>query len=143
MTRRPGRAPATRREFLSACGACGLATLGLGGLAACQTGPSGPPAPVEVPLAEIEAKGRVEVRLGDSPVEIRKTPRGLEARSLLCPHTGCHVRWREDRQDYRCTCHEGMFDEQGRVIQGPPPRALDAVALLVRDGLAVVGGASE
>ena len=48
-------------------------------------------------------------------------------RSRRCTHLGCPVTWRSATSKYHCACHGGQFDEAGRVVAGPPPRALDVL----------------
>ena len=47
------------------------------------------------------------------------------AMSNICTHLGCRVRWIDDTQEFFCPCHNGVFDKQGLVVSGPPPRPLD------------------
>jgi len=47
------------------------------------------------------------------------------AMSNICTHLGCRVRWIADREQFYCPCHDGVFDKEGNVISGPPPRPLD------------------
>ncbi|MFO0982698.1 MAG: ubiquinol-cytochrome c reductase iron-sulfur subunit [Planctomycetota bacterium] len=38
-----------------------------------------------------------------------------------CTHLGCSVRWdRRTNDGFRCPCHGGVFDADGRVVKGPP-----------------------
>jgi menaquinol-cytochrome c reductase iron-sulfur subunit len=53
--------------------------------------------------------------------------------SNICTHLGCRVRWISDRQQFYCPCHDGVYDKQGNVISGPPPRPLDRYELKVDD----------
>jgi Rieske Fe-S protein len=32
---------------------------------------------------------------------------------------------------FRCPCHGGVFDAEGNVVEGPPPRPLDRVEVRV------------
>lgn len=41
-----------------------------------------------------------------------------------CSHLGCSVRWEAERDSFRCPCHLGIFDREGRVVEGPPPEPL-------------------
>jgi cytochrome b6-f complex iron-sulfur subunit len=77
-----------------------------------------------VPLDALEARGRLELQHAGEPVELRQTAAGPVARSLLCTHFGCRVRWHAERSGYRCTCHEATFDEGGRPLTGPAQRPL-------------------
>jgi menaquinol-cytochrome c reductase iron-sulfur subunit len=51
----------------------------------------------------------------------------VRAMSAQCTHLGCQVRWAADEQKFRCPCHGGVFDAQGNVLDGPPPRPLDTM----------------
>ncbi len=45
--------------------------------------------------------------------------------SNICTHAGCAVRWEPDKQVFYCPCHNGMYNINGQVAAGPPPRPLD------------------
>jgi menaquinol-cytochrome c reductase iron-sulfur subunit len=45
--------------------------------------------------------------------------------SNVCTHLKCRVRWEDARRAFFCPCHDGLFDIDGNVISGPPPRPLD------------------
>src|SRR5574341_475179 len=47
------------------------------------------------------------------------------AMSNICTHLGCRVRWIANQQKFFCPCHNGIFDKNGNVVSGPPPRPLD------------------
>ncbi len=47
------------------------------------------------------------------------------AMSNICTHLGCRVRWIAEKSGFYCPCHDGVFDAQGNVVSGPPPRPLD------------------
>ncbi len=49
----------------------------------------------------------------------------ITAISATCTHLGCNVYWDEASKNFRCPCHAGVYDFEGKVIKGPPPRALD------------------
>jgi menaquinol-cytochrome c reductase iron-sulfur subunit len=45
-----------------------------------------------------------------------------------CTHLGCAYSWRTDGEyagKFFCPCHDGVYDKQGTVLGGPPPRPLD------------------
>ncbi len=44
--------------------------------------------------------------------------------SDACTHLSCKVHWNEERGAFVCPCHDGIFDKQGNVVSGPPPRPL-------------------
>lgn len=54
---------------------------------------------------------------------------------VRCTHLGCPVRWEPGQREFISPCHNGLFDEQGRVTAGPPPRPLDRFEWKVEDGV--------
>jgi menaquinol-cytochrome c reductase iron-sulfur subunit len=64
--------------------------------------------------------------------------RSYVAMSNVCTHLGCRVRWIADQQIFFCPCHNGVFDKNGEVISGPPPRALDRYETKVEDAVLYV-----
>jgi len=74
-----------------------------------------------------------------APVELLRTDSGIVARSLLCTHFGCRVRWSDEQVRYVCACHGGAFDADGQPVSGPPNRPLPLVRFEVADGEVVVG----
>jgi menaquinol-cytochrome c reductase iron-sulfur subunit len=59
--------------------------------------------------------------------------------SVYCTHTGCPVNWVDDARLFICPCHGGIFDNEGRVSAGPPPRPLDRAPVRIRDGRLEIG----
>jgi len=56
---------------------------------------------------------------------LRKSDTDVVVFSNKCTHLGCHVNWNTDKKEYICPCHDGIFDINGNVLGGPPPRPLD------------------
>ena len=56
---------------------------------------------------------------------VRTGEREIKAISTVCTHLGCTVFWQKDRQEFFCPCHNGRFDKNGIVLEGPPPAPLD------------------
>ncbi len=52
-----------------------------------------------------------------------------------CPHLGCGYKWRRTKSNpdgvFLCPCHLSLYDEAGKVIDGPAPRGLDVLPLEV------------
>jgi Rieske Fe-S protein len=88
------------------------------------------------PLGELAVGVEREVRLPDGG-ELRVTRHGAGAEpsdfvalSDRCPHLGCRVRWEAALQRYRCPCHDGTFDRDGRPTGGPPARSGSSLSRL-------------
>jgi menaquinol-cytochrome c reductase iron-sulfur subunit len=45
--------------------------------------------------------------------------------STVCTHMGCLVHWDDSKKEFLCPCHGGVYDVDGKVLAGPPPRPLD------------------
>jgi cytochrome b6-f complex iron-sulfur subunit len=102
--------------------------------------------PERVPGAEsLPPGGSSAVRIAGEPALLLKTESGYRAFSLVCTHLGCVVRWRPDEARkknsqkkiagrFACPCHGGVFDSEGQVVSGPPPRALERLEVRERNG---------
>jgi Rieske Fe-S protein len=63
------------------------------------------------------------------------------AYSQKCTHLSCAVYYAHDERKLVCPCHHGFFAvDDGRVLQGPPPRPLPRVRLERRGDLLVAVG---
>jgi cytochrome b6-f complex iron-sulfur subunit len=111
----------------------------LAALSGCSKKPALKPTQALVPLADVPKNGRLKILVAGRPVELRRTEHGVFARSLLCSHFGCTVAWHPERQEYLCPCHEGVYDADGAVVAGPPPKGLANVAVAVHGNDLVVG----
>jgi menaquinol-cytochrome c reductase iron-sulfur subunit len=58
---------------------------------------------------------------------------------IHCTHVGCPVRWNAQADRFFSPCHGGMFDKDGRVLAGPPPRPLDRYEYKVEKGILYAG----
>lgn len=69
-------------------------------------------------------------------VYLRRTPDSVVALNVVCPHAGCFVRLLPDEGRFACPCHNSSFDLDGTVndTASPAPRAMDALAVEVRNG---------
>ncbi|HEU0078626.1 MAG TPA: FAD-dependent oxidoreductase, partial [Longimicrobiaceae bacterium] len=138
--------------ILKLTGAEGLQRDGNGALEVVLTSPLEVPAvdgahpPEATVVGSVErssvdaAPGGVSVSLKGEPVTVRRGgDGGYEALSRRCTHAGCETRWEAASQEFRCPCHGGVFDREGRPTAGPPPRPLVRLATEVEgDAVRVV-----
>jgi menaquinol-cytochrome c reductase iron-sulfur subunit len=54
----------------------------------------------------------------------RKNEQEVKVFSNVCTHLSCRVKWDDANKNYLCPCHAGIFDIEGNVQDGPPPRPL-------------------
>jgi Rieske Fe-S protein len=62
------------------------------------------------------------------------------ALSNICTHLGCRVRWIDEASQFYCPCHNGIFDKEGKVVSGPPPRPLDRYEVKTVDNQLFIKG---
>jgi Rieske Fe-S protein len=67
----------------------------------------------------------------------------VEAFTTICPHLGCSVDWRGDRDRFICPCHGGTFMSGGSLDEkqanNPAPRGMDSLELEIdKDGFIAV-----
>jgi len=54
--------------------------------------------------------------------------------SASCSHLGCIVTWDDEQKIFKCPCHDGRYDGEGRVVSGPPPGPLRRHKTRMEDG---------
>lgn len=78
---------------------------------------------------------------GDNCILVRTAEDRFVAYSQKCTHLSCAVYYSRQNNRLECPCHEGYFSiEDGRVLQGPPPRPLPKVEIEQRGGRLVALG---
>lgn len=83
-------------------------------------------------------------RFGSHPGLLILNAQGeYRALSATCTHLSCTVQYRGDLGHVWCACHNGMYDQNGRNISGPPPRPLEAFQVNLRGEEIVVRRATR
>jgi len=83
-----------------------------------------------VPLGE----GQV-VEIGGENVAVYRGQDGVvHTISPVCTHAGCIVHWNAGEKTWDCPCHGGRYTPDGKVIEGPPVKALAPVQVEVKAG---------
>lgn len=90
--------------------------------------------PVKLEFVERKRDAWVTTERRSSVWLLTANSRDFIAFDPRCTHLGCPYRWDEGKKQFLCPCHTAVFDVDGKVISGPPPRPLD------RYPLKVVGG---
>jgi Rieske Fe-S protein len=55
-----------------------------------------------------------------------------KAYSGICTHLNCTVQFKDNTRQIWCACHNGLYDLNGKVVSGPPPRPLEEFTVRVR-----------
>ena len=88
---------------------------------------------------EIKVNSGQIFKFGSRPGILIRTPAGeLRAFSAICTHLNCTVQYRTDLSHIWCACHNGHYDLNGKNVEGPPPRPLDAYVVNARGNQIVV-----
>lgn len=142
----PSNSEVTRRRFLTLLFGAASA-VGLGAVVA-------PVVRFAYPVAKEQVFERVKVgTTGAVPPEgiafeyqdtpamlIMKQDKSYAAFSRVCTHLGCIAKWEGNKNRFHCPCHAGLFDENGMVTGGPPPKPLTKYKLVVEGNNIFVEG---
>jgi Rieske Fe-S protein len=101
-----------------------------------------PPRTAEPSLSEVDLDlkpsdippntGRIVPFAGKAVLLFRTAAGELKAFGGTCTHLACTVQYRPQRSDIWCACHDGVYDANGTVVSGPPPRPLTRIDVNVR-----------
>jgi cytochrome b6-f complex iron-sulfur subunit len=129
----------SRRQFAKAA-CCSALAMGAGWMMRDKILPL-PPATEPKFVARVEEMSVGASRLFRYPTEdhpailVRLSESEFAAYSQACTHLMCPVHYQHTKKQFYCPCHEGFFSAQdGRVLAGPPPRALPRYPVEIREG---------
>lgn len=89
--------------------------------------------PVKLDYIQRQGDGWITVE-GRSSVWVVRDGVNVTAFNPHCTHLGCAYRWDDKREQFLCPCHSGVYDKQGKVVSGPPPRPLDTYHSKIEEG---------
>ena len=91
-------------------------------------------APVKIQITIEQRDGWRKV-LSEKAVYVLKAPDGRpRVLSAVCPHLGCSIGWNDEREQFVCPCHNGVFASDGTLVSGPPPRGMDELDATIESG---------
>lgn len=97
---------------------------------------------VAAQAAQLKPNSGMVFKFGSKPGLLVRSPDGeLHAFNAVCTHLECTVQYKADTSKIWCACHNGMYDLQGNVISGPPPRPLERLVVNLRGDDVVVSRA--
>jgi len=95
---------------------------------------------ISLKKAEILLGEAKEIALDSLPIIIINRPgKGFIALSRVCSHLGCLVDYSKIQNNVICPCHGAIFDLEGNVVSGPPPKPLQRFPLKVEGESIVIG----
>jgi menaquinol-cytochrome c reductase iron-sulfur subunit len=87
--------------------------------------------PTKIPYRHMRKDGWKMVETRRTAFLMQREDGSLIALTNRCTHLGCGVDWNSNAQRFICPCHGGAFDALGRVLEGPPPKALEQLPVKV------------
>ncbi|MBI5204198.1 MAG: Rieske (2Fe-2S) protein [Nitrospirae bacterium] len=95
---------------------------------------------VVIKRSEIPAGSAKDIVVDNIPSIVINVPdRGFIALSRVCTHLGCLVEYDKIKKRLLCPCHAGIYDLEGKVVSGPPPKPLQKFVLMVAGEDIVIG----
>lgn len=89
---------------------------------------------------EVPSGRAKELLLNNKPVVVINIPgKGYVVLSRICTHLGCLVQYDSEKRLFVCPCHAGVYDLEGKVISGPPPRPLERIPVKVEGEEIIIG----
>jgi cytochrome b6-f complex iron-sulfur subunit len=70
---------------------------------------------------------------------LHRQDKGYIALSRTCTHLGCLVDYNKNKQKLICPCHAGIYDLEGNIVSGPPPKPLTVLQLKIEGDTIVIG----
>ena len=96
--------------------------------------------PILTSFKALRADAYVQPQLTNVPVFVLNRGKDqFTVYDVRCTHLGCPVSWDPDKKEFLSPCHNGVFDIDGNVVAGPPPRPLDRYEFKIEDGVLFAG----
>jgi menaquinol-cytochrome c reductase iron-sulfur subunit len=106
--------PALRRKKLG--------WLNVGGISSLE-----PDQPVQLEVVVSTQEGWFSTQTTKGVWVVKRSTGELRVYNPHCTHLGCAYAWNPAAHQFQCPCHGGIYDLDGRVLAGPPPRPLDTL----------------
>ena len=95
---------------------------------------------ISLKKTEIPPGKAKDIALNSTPIMVINRPGlGFIALSRVCTHLGCLVEYDPAQKRIFCPCHGAIFDLDGNVVSGPPPRPLPRFPLKVEGDSILIG----
>ncbi|MBI2880056.1 MAG: Rieske 2Fe-2S domain-containing protein [Candidatus Tectomicrobia bacterium] len=93
------------------------------------------------PSTSFEAGRPEDYVVGEVSEKFKQTKRvwivrekeGFYALLAVCTHLGCTPRWLASEDKFKCPCHGSGFRRSGVNFEGPAPRPLERVKIVLND----------
>lgn len=94
-----------------------------------------PGTPVRFDFVETVTDAWVEARAQRGVWIVTEDGKNFTVYNGHCTHLACSYGFDQNKGIFHCPCHHGLFDPKtGKVMGGPPPRALDTLETKIENG---------
>ncbi len=83
-----------------------------------------PGIPAPFTFSQMKEVGWRRARISQTVYAVTNDGENITVYSDACTHLSCKVHWEDERDAFVCPCHDGIFDREGKVVAGPPPKPL-------------------
>jgi menaquinol-cytochrome c reductase iron-sulfur subunit len=97
-----------------------------------------PGVPAELEAVFESRDGYLQTMMTRAVWAVKKKSGEIRVYNPHCTHLGCAYRWNAEERLFKCPCHGGVYDIDGKVVAGPPPRPLDTLEYHVEEGKLLV-----
>jgi menaquinol-cytochrome c reductase iron-sulfur subunit len=80
--------------------------------------------PAPFTFSQMKEIGWRRARISQTVYAVTNDGQNVLVFSDACTHLSCKVHWEQGRDAFVCPCHDGVFDKEGNVVSGPPPKPL-------------------
>lgn len=89
--------------------------------------------PMRVEYSYEKEDGWLKTKVSRYAFVVRKLE-GFIAFSPICTHLGCSVGWSDEKMRFQCPCHGGVYNREGKVVAGPPPKPMTRFETKIEEG---------
>ena len=90
--------------------------------------------------SDVPVGGAKNIVFNNTPaILFNNREKGYVALSKVCTHLGCIVEYSPEKNSLVCPCHAGIYDLEGNVRSGPPPKSLTRIPVKVEGENIVIG----
>ncbi|MBD2483597.1 ubiquinol-cytochrome c reductase iron-sulfur subunit [Planktothrix sp. FACHB-1365] len=90
-------------------------------------------------IQELDKKGSLlNSKIPALVIHNQKNSQDIFVVNPTCPHAGCVVKWKGNKEEFLCPCHGSQFTANGQLMKGPAHQGLKPYIAKVEGNLILV-----
>ncbi|MBE9146834.1 QcrA and Rieske domain-containing protein [Planktothrix mougeotii] len=90
-------------------------------------------------IQELDKKGSLlNSKIPALIIHNQKNSQDIFVVNPTCPHAGCVVKWKGNKEEFLCPCHGSQFTANGQLMKGPAHQGLKPYITKVEGNLILV-----